>query len=442
MAASERLGLVGLFAVYIALLAGRFDLARLSDALPSFDLRIVAVAVCGYLWCLWSAAERRYGWHARVGAGPLAAAFGAWTVWMALSAAWAPPDARADEHLVDLVLMAALVAMAWSFYSRLPARHRTTPWWWFYWTGLVYVLAAFAQGPDSLGRYSALGGGPNVFVRVVMLAVIAALFLAAHRGARWTLAAVPVLVAAGVLSGSRGGLLAFAVVILLAAVPLLRRMPRLVRRLTVVLALGVAALVLRMLLSERFRAVYDRFVVQTLQEGYSSGRDRIGGDAYALFLDSPVIGVGLDGYYGLAGRLYGGEYPHNLVLAVGAEAGMIGLVALLAALVLGAATVVRRGTDRVALFLGLGAAYFFVAGMFSGDYYDSRFFWVLLGWAAVEARLSRRGSPGLGSPGLESPRPDRDARAAEGPPVPLPTGHSRTAASTAARARAATTSRL
>jgi hypothetical protein len=73
---------------------------------------------------------------------------------------------------------------------------------------------------------------------------------------------------------------------------------------------------------------------------------------------------------------------------------------LLGALVAGARAVVRHPSWGVSPFaLIAGAVFMFVAGMFSGNYYDSRFFWLLFGLAIIEVRRTGHESP--------SPEPER-----------------------------------
>ena len=69
----------------------------------------------------------------------------------------------------------------------------------------------------------------------------------------------------------------------------------------------------------------ERFVEQTVQEQYLSGRTDIWMAALRLFADHPAGGAGLDGFYGLIGVNQAVEYPHNYLLAVAAEGGLAGL---------------------------------------------------------------------------------------------------------------------
>jgi len=98
----------------------------------------------------------------------------------------------------------------------------------------------------------------------------------------------------------------------------------------------------------------ERFIQQTLVQGYSSGRVSISEQVIGLFQEHIWFGVGLDGYYGLLGQYSGTEYPHNLFLASAAEGGLLG-VTLVAVAVIALIRVAlkRRPLSLNTLFAGL-----------------------------------------------------------------------------------------
>jgi O-antigen ligase len=388
----DRYGRSVLLVVFVVLLGGRFTLDRVGDY-PAWDLRwfgAFAVAALAYAWA--TVEREKVGPAARLGWFPFFLA--AWVGWLLFSAFWAPPEARLSAYVTDLVLLFALVGAGWAVASRAHPWVVQSVWWWLFAAGLVYVAAALVEGPGPQSRYSALGGGPNVFVRVMALATLAALFLAIVRRLHWVLLGMPVFVVGAFLSGSRGGVLSLTAVVLVGAVPLWRRMSGRLKTSLLLGALPVVALAPFFVNPAWFTGLGDRFIQQTLVEQYDSGRSDILDGAWRLFVEYPVTGAGLDGYYGLIGHLAGWEYPHNLVLATAAEGGLIGLLALLGAL-LAALTAVRaaRPLSADALGFALCALFMLVASMFSGDYYDSRFLWFFLGLAVIAARRDSAPSP-------------------------------------------------
>lgn len=379
----DRYGRWVLLAVFVVLLGGRFTLNRLGP-FPAWDLRWAGLLLIGFLCLAWASVARERTVPVRL--GPLFGWFTAWAGYMAVSAFWAPAGARAVATAIDMVLLVLLVWAAWGTAARVHPRVLSSVWWWLYVAGWLYFAGALAAGPDVQGRYSAFGGGPNVFVRVMALAVLAALFLAITRRRHLVLVGLPLFLYGAYLSGSRGGLLALAVVVVLGAVPLARRMSRKTVG-TLVLSVVPVALLAPFLDWSWLGVMRERFVEQTFQEGYDSGRTEILERALRLFDEHLWIGTGLDGFYALQGGYTRAEYPHNLVVASATEGGLIALGLVLGALVAGFLAVRRLrpiGTDT--LGFGLAALFMLVAAMFSGDYYDSRFLWFFLGLAVISAR--------------------------------------------------------
>jgi O-antigen ligase len=191
-----------------------------------------------------------------------------------------------------------------------------------------------------------------------------------------------------VLSGSRAGLLAGAVVGGVALLKLRRRLrPGTIAGAAVFLTAAVAAV--WAFAPPAFTNLFqERFVEQTVQERYLSDRTDIWAAAWQLAVDHPIAGAGLDGFYGLVGVNQFVEYPHNYVLGVAAEGGLIGLGLLTAAVLLWTATV-RGGGHRPQLTgLAVAAAVFVgLSSLFSGDYYDSRLAWLFMAMAAAAATV-------------------------------------------------------
>ncbi len=305
------------------------------------------------------------------------------------SGLWSPPAARVGPQTVDLVLMGALVVAFYLYAVGDPETVVRTAFLLFFLAAIVFALAAlFINGPGEQGRYSAFGGGPNVFVRIEILGVISAIALYLSTGRILPLLVTPLFLLAAVLSGSRAGLLAGAAVGGFALLKIRHRLrPGVVAGATAFLvAAGIAIWVLA---PPAFVNLFqERFVEQTVQQRYLSDRTSIWAAAWQLALDHPIAGAGLDGFYGYIGINQFVEYPHNYVLGVAAEGGLIG-IGLLTAAVLLWTTTVRGGGHRPQLAgLAVAAAVFVgLSSLFSGDYYDSRLAWLFAAMAAAAAAV-------------------------------------------------------
>lgn len=396
-------------ALMLVALGGRYTLDRAGlDSLAWVDLRLVGLlAALGLVIYDMRRVRRSPDAPARAEGWLLVA--GLFFMYQIASALWSPPMARIGPYIVDIVCMGLLVSGLY-LNARQGAAVVARRVLWFSWiTAVIFAVGAFAAGGGVQGRFAAFGGGPNVFVRIQVLGLIAGLALIATGRYRWIGWSAPLLVVFAILSGSRGGLVA-ALMVGFAAVLLSDRRARSVAFVGAVGAM-VATLVAYQFFPPVRALIEDRFVSQTVQGGYVSGRPQIWLDTLELFYDNPVIGAGLDGFYGLVGVLTVTEYPHNYVLAVAGEGGAIGLTLFGLAAALWVATV--RRTERWSVeLLAMVAATAFVglASLFSGDYYDARMAWC---YAAVAAALATerasasgaRAEPSLRAGGVQLSRP-------------------------------------
>ena len=141
---------------------------------------------------------------------------------------------------------------------------------------IVFALGrAVINGPGVQGRYSAFGGGPNVFVRIQILGILSAVALYLFHRKLLPLFAVPLFLLAAVLSGSRAGLLAGVAV----GGAALLRMRRRLRAGPVLAAVGLLAAaggVVVALAPPDFTSLFeDRFIQQTVEQRYLSDRTDI-----------------------------------------------------------------------------------------------------------------------------------------------------------------------
>lgn len=381
-----------LLAIVIALLAGTFSLNRISPDLEWLDIRILACYVLLLGYTIWVLGSRSHWPQHRPVTRSIWWVF-AWAAWMALSASWAPNGARTKDALVGLLAMVVYVSMAAQIVKRLEHEDLHFIWTSLFIIAMLYLTAAMVAGPGNQGRYSAFGGGPNVFVRVVLIGALSALVLYLRNGRMIILLTIPFLAVSAVLSGSRGGLLAGAAVMLIGTIPIMRRLG--VKR--SVWTSTLTALVIWGFLvfggTATMAFLQERFIQQTLIQGYSSGRVSISEQVIGLFQEHLWFGVGLDGYYGLLGQYSGTEYPHNLFLASAAEGGLVGFTLVAAAVIaLIRGALKRRPVSINTLFAWLVGILLLVASQFSGDYYDSRMMWFFFVLAVVD-----------------NARPDRDA---------------------------------
>jgi O-antigen/teichoic acid export membrane protein len=381
-------GWAPLLPLLLVAIGGSYSLDRLGLAGPDWlDLRLLGLSVA----LPFAAAAVRHAvqaGHRPAPEGWLVAAL----LFFALqigSGLWAPPGSRVAQVAVDVAATAALTLAVYALARRDPDGVARRTLWFLLFAGLVFAAAAFAGGGGAQGRFAAFGGGPNVFVRIEVLGALAAVTLLAAGATRWLLLALPPLVVGAVASGSRGGLLAALVVVAMLAL-------RAGRRARTLAAWGAAAATTVLLVAAWLYAplgdlLRSRFVEQTVEQQYSSGRTSIWQASLELLGQHPLWGAGLDGFYGAVGQNQGIEYPHNYLLAVASETGLLGLAALTLSVLAWVAAVRSGGTaasssSRGALLrraMIAGALFVGVASMFSGGYYDTRLAWCFAALAAA-----------------------------------------------------------
>jgi O-Antigen ligase len=235
--------------------------------------------------------------------------------------------------------------------------------------------------PIYLGRESANG---------VILAIYAVLATTRVWARMAAVAVLPLLLVALIASGSRGPVVAFAVgAIVFFGLTATNREAR--RRLLLVGAglLGAAVVVPLALPGSSI----GRAISTLLGSGAglsSNGRSELWAKAFAGFAKHPLFGVGTGGFASLNPTL---PYPHNLLLEMSVELGIVGIL-LIIGVIAGFATRLRvvwqtmNGRDKIdaatliALFVMI-----FVNALFSGAIQDNAELWV---WGGMGVGMSSR----------------------------------------------------
>jgi O-antigen ligase len=295
----------------------------------------------------------------------------AFLIFMLLSITWASNLDIALEKGADVGMMLVFTVCSFLLLARFGFQ-RVSSSFWATVTCLTFVLAVLglASGSSS-DRMAVLGGGPNVYGRLMgVLFIIGMYNMFKHGRAYFWLPICALAIVLIVMTGSRGALVAVTAAGLLGLVFLRIQ----VWRLLLVIAV-LAAVVPYVLLNTNFGlSVVQRFeyrvVNLTVEQQYSSGRDVRYDDAITLGLRHPVFGAGLGGF---AAEYYHAphQYPHNLFLEAFSEGGFSG-VALLSWFLLASMWYFWKARPRLDIMSLLSFILFLVASQFSGDFFDSR----------------------------------------------------------------------
>ncbi|GIE78713.1 hypothetical protein Aph02nite_46630 [Actinoplanes philippinensis] len=383
-APEARPGLVVLIA-FVVTLAGRFTLERVGLDVPVVnDVRVPLFLVLILSLVL----EAHHVGSRPVEGGQALLGILALIGYQALSVLWVPPGAVTGPMLGDLLAITGLLVVYFNLAAWDRDRVTATTLKLFHVTAWIYFLAAASgRGHQANGRWAALGGGPNVFIRIMILGMITSLYLYLRSGEKviW-LAPIPAFLFGAIASGSRGGIVALAITVTVALLAIRPRIDfeRIAKPLALVAVLGTILVITAGPSIAGY--VQSRFVEATLGQGYASSRDVLFQMALGIFLQRPILGTGLNGFHTVTDLGFGERYVHNLPLSIAAEGGAVGLALLVAAWAglwrayVAVPPAERSLEARVAAYCGIFVG---AAGLFSGDYYDARLMWILLLLAAV-----------------------------------------------------------
>jgi O-antigen ligase len=260
-----------------------------------------------------------------------------------------------------------------------------------------FVLGAYVLIAVGMAVFFGDGGGyrdvgatnPNIFARVAALAIPMAWSLAMGGSRGWLRLlnlVYPVFgVAAVILTASRGGFITALVALLI--VPLILGRLGLPLRLAVFVAtasLMWAGFTYVPTAFPELQRNLDRLgeTGEELLEGTLTGRTVIWAAGAEVFLDAPLVGIGLGGFNAAVEPILGSRRsPHNTLLSVSVGSGLIGLflyASLLGIVLVGILVDPRRRLEHLVLLTAL------VVGMLATSADDDKYAWFILGaFAAV-----------------------------------------------------------
>lgn len=254
-----------------------------------------------------------------------------------------------------------------------------------------YSISA-QEWPIALGRSSADG---------LLLAIYAVLAWRTLPGRLWAMAIVPVVAVAMLAAGSRGPVLGFAIalVVLLALLAGRRRTRQQLGRIVIPALIAIVFVPLVVPASAVGRALSAIFGGAS---GLSTnGRAGLWALAYANISHHPLLGIGTGSFAALnTGELY----PHNLILEMAVELGVIGAVTagwFVVSSLRRLLSAWKSAPDSERLDVSVVISLFIsalISAMVSGAIQDNRELWLWAGlgvgmstrWPRVEQRTGRR----------------------------------------------------
>jgi O-antigen ligase len=302
--------------------------------------------------------------------------------------------------------------------------------WTLYGMGVVAVVLGVAQmssttKPTVLGMNSIQLGRAAVLVPVIGVSFVIREGTGLLRTAAIIL--IPLAMIVAFSSGSRGPLLALVVLGVLIAVRFSASLHRAnLRWVAGIVSVAIASILVVALVApglpsaslERLATFAD--VAQSTLSGdvgalsvdpTSSQRVELFGFAWSMFQDRPILGAGTAGFMALGPR--GWTYPHNALLQIAAEFGLIGLVLFISLALVALTRQLRAG--NAARTVRLLLAFFLLSAMVSGDIFSDRDTWGLL---ALVLTIGSRSAVESSAATSKSPRLPLRSRASREEPGP------------------------
>jgi O-antigen ligase len=369
-------------AACLYVLGGRWSLTRLVGNVPPFDvflhLRFWVIFLFVILLLLRAMRRMDFAEHGRGlcrSAQVLVFASASFLVYMVATGLWTSNTAVGIYKQLDGIFM--LVATTACYHCLvLSDGEEARRAFWRFTVLLTSLLAALAvatvviRGPQ---RMAVLGGGPIVFGRLMGLLCLGSLYFLQLHGRRLWLVPAGLAAVLSMASGSRGPFGSLLVALLVFAM-LGRRTLRVLAGFFITGA-GLLFLVFQYsAVGKTTLEYFTRRLTDPVTGGfYFSQRGKLFESALDIGMADPIVGTGLGDF------AYGGVhfYPHNLLLEIFSESGLVG-VALFFLATLVAFHHIGCHRQRVDAATAAGLALFFVASQFSGDLYDSRSIFVFM----------------------------------------------------------------
>lgn len=244
--------------------------------------------------------------------------------------------------------------------------------------GILYVIPIYINVFSGASRGDVNFSGPNVTTRILFFASCSSMYrLFINKKTIYFILSILFLFSL-VLIGSRGGLLG-AVITLLVLYVIKKFFVdwKTKKKLSIhykyipFFLLGISIL---FFIYEPVKRVFvGRFIEATFKNDtiYTSGRDIIYDDAIRMIKEKPILGYGIDSFSVNTGHVY----PHNLLLEMMVEIGVIGAVFFVVFVIFSITILFKMKKSQYFIFSGI-PFYMIIVQMFSGEFYDFRYFFL------------------------------------------------------------------
>lgn len=295
-----------------------------------------------------------------------------------LSFWWAPDRAVATSKIPDIFLLIGILFLAPFIFSYAPQKSSQYLLKTFWIVALIFTIGGITNYWTDDGGLKAFWAGSIGSARIWATGILCAIYLWVKNKKYYFLFPIPLLLAGVIFSTNRGAFLALAIASFLFLLSI-RKMLKINKILfSLILLLPILFLLYSIpSVQERlplflFSLVggYD-FKQLGFENLYWGDRDILFFFAWVIFTENPLTGGGLGSFDFLTGELY----PHNLILNIASDGGLVGLfLFLLVVILFFRRWFLPKNLEQMTAFcLGI---FYFICSMLAGTYYDARFMWL------------------------------------------------------------------
>lgn len=388
----EPLALLTLF-----LFVGLFKEQPIVSAVPIDVTLLVGLLLGGVCFARWAAGRAR-----RIPFG-LVAPVAVIGVLLVVSQTWTPSADYGGEKALKFLTLTLLATLAPFFLVEKERDLRRCLSWTIAMAALAAVVTA-ANPPAETGRLTIGTEGNTIGVSHLLctgaLILLIGILTELYRPRRWPLLGAAALIVIAAAIGSRGPLLSLAFALAATGAVFLARVPRKVAPVLLLVA-AAAALLPFISLPQSSAERLTRAARDPVGALEADPRSTAFGEAVDLIEQHPLTGIGAGGFQSVGTLSRPPEdYPHNMLLEVWSELGLLAVV-VLAASIVAVLVALWRGAWRLPQGAACQLLYVVIAvflfnlfeALVSGDLNENRTYWGAFGLAWL---IARDGVPGPG----------------------------------------------
>lgn len=320
--------------------------------------------------------------------------------YLILSVLWTPNPMDAIGKIPDILLLVALLPIALFIFCQSLEQNIQFFLKLIFYLSLACIIGGISKYWSDVEGMKAFWGGAIGFSRIMCFGVFAATYFWIKTKRMYWLIFVPVFVYGALSSGSRAAVLSLVLAYSFFLIFIIRK-----QQISLVRTFVIVIISLLLFLLPPMREKLNMFLETCWISGskdwrfenlYFADREFLFPMAWGIFLEHPICGAGLGGFEQITGY----NYPHNLILNIAAEGGIIGLglFGMVFLLLVVRWFHPRNMEHNISFYLGI---FYFIASMFAGTYYDAKLMWLFFLLYMIPPEVNKMREVSVGKSRLE-----------------------------------------